>query len=228
VFTRITRELMIAAREGGGDPESNVGLRLAVDKARAANMPKDNIERAIRRGTGDDKDAGHFEEVTYEGYASHGVALIIEVVTDNRNRAVADLRHILGKSGGSLGEGGSVAWQFTRTAHFVLPRSAATFDEVFELAVEAGADDVVEDDGYIEITAPVESFKSISDALAARKLRPEDARLRLVPIHEIELDPGTTVKVMRVIETLEELDDVQNVYANLAISDEALLELETA
>ena len=228
LFTRLTRELMIAAREGGGDSETNVGLRLAVDKARAANMPKDNIERAIKRGTGEDKDAAAFEEAIFEGYASHGVALIIEVVTDNRNRAVADLRHVLGKNGGSLGEGGSVAWQFTRTAFFVLPESAATFDTIFELAVEAGADDVAEYDGVIEITAPVESYKSISDALTARGLRPEDAGLRMVPNHEIELNAEATQKVMRVIETLEDLDDVQNVYSNLAISDEALLELETA
>jgi YebC/PmpR family DNA-binding regulatory protein len=228
VFTRLTRELVIAAREGGGDPETNVGLRLAVDKARAANMPKDNIERAIKRGLGEDKDAAQIEEATYEGYASHGVALIIEVVTDNRNRAVADLRHVLGKSGGSLGEGGSVAWQFSRIAYFVLPADTASFDDIFELAVEAGAADVIEDDGIIEITAPVESFKAISDALSGRGLRPEDAGLRMVPNHEIHLDPETTVKVMRVIEALEELDDVQNVWSNLAISDEALLELESA
>jgi len=228
LFTRLTRELMIAAREGGGDPETNVGLRLAVDKARAANMPKDNIERAIKRGTGEDKDAAEFEEAIFEGYAANGVALIIEVVTDNRNRAVADLRHILNKNGGSLGEGGSVAWQFTRTAFFTLPENAADFDHIFELAVEAGADDVVEYDGTIEITAPVESYKSISDALTARKLRPEDAGLRMVPNHEIELNADATLKVMRVIELLEDLDDVQNVYSNLAISDEALLEIETA
>ncbi|HUF40016.1 MAG TPA: YebC/PmpR family DNA-binding transcriptional regulator [Anaerolineales bacterium] len=228
LFTRITRELMIAAREGGGDPETNVGLRLAVDKARAANMPKDNIERAIRRGTGEDKDANAFEESTFEGYAANGVALIIDVVTDNRNRAVADLRHVLNKHGGSLGEGGSVAWQFTRTAFFVLPVDTAEFDEIFELGVEAGADDVVEAEGYFEITAPVESYKAISDALSARGLRPEDAGLRMVPNHEIELDPATTVKVMRTIETLEDLDDVQNVYSNLAISEEALHQLEMA
>jgi YebC/PmpR family DNA-binding regulatory protein len=218
IFTRLTREIVISAREGGGDLDTNVSLRLAVDKAKAANMPKDNIERAIKRGTGEDKDAADFEEVVYEGYASNGIALIIEVVTDNRNRTVADLRHLLTKSGGSLGENGSVSWQFTRSAFFVLQASEADFDEIFEVTVDAGAEDVIEDGEIIEITAPVESYKAISDAIAAVGLQPADAGLRMTPNHEIDLEPEITVKVMR----------IQNVYSNLAISDEALLELEAA
>jgi transcriptional/translational regulatory protein YebC/TACO1 len=153
---------------------------------------------------------------------------IIEVVTDNRNRTVADLRHLLTKSGGSLGENGSVSWQFTRSAFFVLQASEADFDEIFEVTVDAGAEDVIEDGEIIEITAPVESYKAISDAIAAVGLQPADAGLRMTPNHEIDLEPEITVKVMRIIENIEDLDDVQNVYSNLAISDEALLELEAA
>lgn len=228
VFTRLTKEIVIAARDGGGDPDQNVRLRLAVDKARAANMPKDNILRAIKRGTGEDKEGNAYEEATFEGYASNGVALIIEVVTDNRNRAVAELRHVLSKHGGSLGESGSVSWQFTRTAYFVLSAAGADYDDVFEIVVDAGAEDVIEDGEIIEITAAVGSYGQISDALDTAGLQTEDSGLRMVPNHEIELDPETTVKVMRAIEVLEDLDDVQNVYSNLAISDEALLQIEAA
>ncbi len=228
IFTRLTKEIVIAARDGGGDPESNIRLRLAMDKARAANMPKDNIERAIKRGTGEDKEGNAFEEASYEGYAANGVALIIEVVTDNRNRAVAELRHILNKYGGSLGEGGSVAWQFARMAFFQAPADNNDFDEIFELAVDAGADDVTESNGVIEITAEVDFYKQISDALEAQGIQVEDSGLRMVPNHEVELDIESTMKVMRTIEMLEDLDDVQNVYSNLAISDEVMLQFETA
>ncbi len=228
VFTRISREIVIAAREGGGDMEGNMRLRLAVDKARAANMPKDNIDRAVKRGTGDSKDGNAYEEVTYEGYGPSGVALILEVVTDNRNRAVADLRHILNKGGGGLGEGGSVAWQFARIAYFALPADAADFDKVFELAVEAGANDVTTDDETIEITGDVTSFKHIMEALKRAGLEPDEAGMKMVPEHELHLDTEHTLKVMNVLEALEELEDIQNVYSNLHISDEALLELEGA
>ena len=156
VFTRLTREIVLAAREGGGDAKSNFRLRLAVDKARAENMPKDNIERAIRRGTGEDKEGTVFESIMYEGYVGHGVAVMIEFVTDNRNRTVADLRHALTKAGGNMGELGSVAWQFDRIAYFSFPASAMNFDKAFELGIEAGADDVLEEDGTIEITGPID------------------------------------------------------------------------
>jgi YebC/PmpR family DNA-binding regulatory protein len=228
VFTRVTREIVLAAREGGGDLDANVRLRLAVDKARAVNMPKDNIERAIRRGTGEDKDSAAIEEVTYEGYGPSGVALIIEVVTDNRNRAVADLRHILNKHGGGLGEGGSVAWQFSRQSYFTIPSEGADFDKIFELAVEAGADDVTDDGESIEITGGVTAFRHIMEALRQAGIQPDDAGLKMVPQNELELDTESTTKVMTVIELLEELDDVQNVYSNLHISEAALLQLEGA
>jgi YebC/PmpR family DNA-binding regulatory protein len=225
VFTRYAREIAIAAREGGGDPESNFTLRLAVDRAKAGNMPNDNIERAIKRGTGEDKEGGVLEQITYEGYAPHGVALIVECVTDNRNRTVADLRHVLTKYNGSLGESGSVAWQFTQEAFFVFPQQGKDEDEIFELAVEAGADNVEFADGEAEIVGPVDSFKTIGDAIKAAGIAIEDAGLRMVANQEIELAPSETVQVMRVIESVEELDDVQNISSNLKISDEAIAEI---
>jgi YebC/PmpR family DNA-binding regulatory protein len=228
VFTRITREIVMAAREGGGDPTGNFRLRLAVDKARSENMPKDNIERAIRRGTGEDKDAATFEEVTYEGYASHGVALMIEVVTDNRNRTVAELRHALTQAGGSMGEVGSVAWQFERVAYFSFPSSAMSYDTAFELGIEAGANDVIDDNGTIEIIGPVETFKDIADRLHAAHVQPEEAGLRMIPKQELELELEQTLHVMKALETIEEIDDVQNVFSNLKMSEQALSALEAA
>ena len=218
----------MAAREGGGDPNGNFRLRLAVDKARAENMPKDNIERGIRRGTGEDKDAAAFEQVTYEGYAPHGVAILIECVTDNRNRTVAELRHALTHAGGNLGELGSVSWQFDRVCYFAFQSSAMNYDKAFELGIEAGANDVLDDNGTIEIIGPVETFKDIADRLHAAKVQPDEAGLRMVPKQELELDVDQTVHVMKAIETIEELDDVQNVFSNLRMSEEALAALETA
>jgi YebC/PmpR family DNA-binding regulatory protein len=228
LFTRLTREIVLAAREGGGDPEANFRLRLAIDKARSENMPKENIERAIKRGTGEDKEGSNFEEVMYEGYAPHGVALMIEAVTDNRNRTVAELRHALSRAGGSLAELGAVGWQFERAAYFSFPSSALSYDKAFELALDAGASDVTEDNGTIEIIGPVESFKEIANRLHAAKVQPEEAGLRMIPKQEIELSPEDAVQVLKVIETLEEMDDVQNVYSNLKVSDEALAALESA
>ena len=160
IFTRLAREIAVAAREGGGDPNTNFRLRLAVDKARAENMPKDNIERAIKRGSGDDKDGTAYEEIMYEGYGPKGVAMMIETVTDNRNRSVSEIRHTLSRSGGSMAEVGAVSWQFERVAYFAFSSDELDYDKAFELAIEAGADDVTEDDGLIEITGPVEFLQS--------------------------------------------------------------------
>ena len=228
LFTRLGREISIAAREGGGDPDINFNLRLAIDRARAANMPKDNIERAIKRGTGESKEGGILEEIYYEGYGPHGVAMMIYCVTDNRNRAVADIRHVLTRSGGSMGEGGSVAWQFTRMAYFAISVTQADPDFVFDLAVDAGADDIIIDEETIEILAPVNSFKEISDRLGAEKISFDEAGLRMFPNQEIELAEDKALQVMRVIEDLEDLDDVQNVYSNLLITEEAVAQLEAA
>jgi YebC/PmpR family DNA-binding regulatory protein len=222
IFTSLAREISVAAREGGGDPNSNLRLQYAVDRARANNMPKDNIERAIKRGTGELREGNALEEITYEGYGPHGVALLISCVTDNRNRTVSDIRHILSRAGGSMGEGGSVAWQFTRTAYFSFPAEGCNPDEIFELAVEVGADDVNFDDETIEIVGPIETFKQISDRIREAGIKPEEAELRYLPNNEIELMVDETLQVIRTIEELEDLDDVQNVNSSLTISDEAM------
>ena len=221
-FTRLSREVSLAAREGGGDPDTNFRLRLAIEKARAGNMPKDNIERSIKKGTGDDKDGVVYEEVTYEGYAPKGVAVILDCMTENKNRTVAEVRHGLDKYGGSLGANGSVMWQFDRITFFAFSAEKMDFDSAFELAIEAGADDVTEDDGMIEIVGPVSTYKDISNALRAANVDVEDAGLRMEPKQEMELDVSDAVQVLKVVERLEELDDVQNVYHNMNISDEAM------
>ncbi len=225
VFTKLAREIEIAAREGGGDPESNFSLRLTLENAKNANMPSDNIKRAIKRGTGEDKDAAKMEQVIYEGYAPHGVALMIDCITDNRNRTVADIRHVLSKAGGSMGDSGSVAWQFSRISFFDIPANENDYDTIFELALETGAEDVIEDGDFIEIIGPVEVFKTIHDRLKAEGIKVEDSGLRLQPNQDLSLDLEKTLQVMGVIEKLEDLFDVQSVSSNLEISDEALEKL---
>ncbi|MFN2112899.1 MAG: YebC/PmpR family DNA-binding transcriptional regulator [Anaerolineales bacterium] len=221
-YTKLAREIQIAAREGGGDPETNFNLRLAVDRAKTANMPNSNIDRAIKRGTGEDRDAAEMEKILYEGYAPHGIALLLNCITDNRNRTVAAIRHVLTKHGGSMGSEGSVSWQFTRKSFFTIPAEDASFDTLFEIAAESGADDVVEDDEYFEIVGPVSAFKTIHDKLKAASINSETSGLRMDPNQEVELDLEKTLQVMRVIDTLEELDDIQAVYTNLRITDDAL------
>ena len=226
IYTKLAKEIQIAAREGGGDPDVNFGLRLAVDRAKDANMPSSNIDRAIKRGTGEDRDAAIMEKIHYEGYAPHGVALILNCITDNRNRTVADIRHVLSKHGGTMGQEGSVSWQFTRKSYFNIPCGNHTFDELFEIAIDTGADDVIEEDEYFEIVGPVEIFKKIHDRLKEAAIIPESSGLRMDPNQEVELNLEDTLQVMKTIDILEELDDIQEVYSNLKISDEALVGLE--
>lgn len=228
IFTRLSREIVMSARAGGSDIETNFRLRLAVDKARAENMPKDNIERAIRRGAGEDKDSAVFEEITLEGYGPHGSAMMVACVTDNRNRTVADLRHAFSKSGGNMAEAGAVGWQFDRKSYFAFPASMLGFDKAFELGVEAGADDVIDGGDTIEIFGPVEAFKTIADALHQARVQPEEAGLRMIPKQEVELDVDDTLSVLKMIESIEELDDVQDVFHNVKVSEEALAALEAA
>jgi YebC/PmpR family DNA-binding regulatory protein len=227
IFTRLAREIVISARVGGSDPDTNFRLRLAIDKARAGNMPKENIERAIKRGAGEDKDAAAFEEITFEGYGPNGSALMVTCVTDNRNRTVPEMRHAFSKSGGSMAEQGAVAWQFDRKSYFAFPAEQLNFDKAFELGVNAGADDVVDGGDTIEIYAPVEAFKSIADALHAANVAPEESGLRMIAKQEIELDVQDTLKFMKMAESIEDLDDVQDVFHNVKISDEALAALES-
>ncbi|HOG58217.1 MAG TPA: YebC/PmpR family DNA-binding transcriptional regulator [Anaerolineaceae bacterium] len=226
IFTRLAREITLAAREGGGDPSMNVSLYLAIDRARSSNMPKDSIERAIKRGTGEDKSAAELEELTYGGTLGHGIVALIQCVTENRNRTVAELRHILTRSGGNLADTSSISWQFDRKAIFTVKSDGKNFDKVFEAAVEGGADDVSEEDGYIEIIGSVESFKTIGDSLKKFHIQPEEAGLQMVAQQEMELDKEKTITVLRTIEALEESDDVQNVYSNLRITEEVLADLE--
>jgi len=228
IFTRLAREIVLSARDGGSDIDSNFRLRLAIDKARAENMPKDNIERAIKRGSGDDKDGVVYEELTLEGYGPHGSALLVTCFTDNRNRTVSDLRHAFSKSGGNLAEPGAVAWQFDRKSYFSFPSSQMSYEKAFEFGIVAGADDVVDGGDTIEIYGPIESFKTIADALHQVHVQPDEAGLRMIPKQEMELDVEDTLKVMKMIDSIEELDDVQDVFHNIKVSDEALAVLESA
>mgnify|MGYP001816638301 CR=1 FL=1 len=206
----------------------NLRLQYAIDRAKSQNMPKDGIERAIKRGTGELKDGAQIDEITYEGYAPHGIALMMECVTDNRNRAVADIRHTLSRFVGNFADAGAVAWQFTRISYFAFPLNNHDPDAIFELAVEAGADDVTFVDDLVEIIAAVESFKEISDRLKEADIETQDAELRMVPNNEIELGIEETVQVLKVIEALEDLEDVQRVFSNMLLTDQIMAELEAA
>ena len=227
MFTRLAREIAIAAREGGGDPDVNFNLRLAVDKAKASNMPKDNIERAIKRGTGELK-GEELAEVIYEGYAPNGVALLVQVLTDNRNRTISDVRRILTRQGGTMAEAGAVAWQFERKGYIAIAPNGIDQDTLFEIAVEAGADDVVFSDDLVEVFATVSSFQAVRQALADAGIAFETVELSMIPKTPMQLGEKETLQVMGVIEDLEDLDDVQQVYSNLDISDEILAKYEAA
>jgi len=216
VFTRLIKELMVSARQGGGDESSNARLRTAVAAAKAANMPTANIERAIKRGTGE-LDGVNYEEVTYEGYGPSGVAFIIEVVTDNRNRTVADMRHYLSKHGGNLGESGCVSWMFEKKGLIVIPAAGIEEDELMLLALDAGADDLKQEEESFEITTPPENFETVKEVLEGKGLTIESAEVSMIPKTTIKLQGTQAEKVMRLVDLLEEHDDVQNVYANFDI-----------
>ena len=224
IFTKFAKEIAIAAREGP-DPEMNYKLRLVIDKAKAANMPKDNIERAVRRGAGLEK-GDDLEEISYEGYGPHGVALIIQVVTDNRNRAVADIRRWFNKLGGSLGEAGCVAWQFESKGYLTLEPDGLDPDEIFEVAVEWGADDVVFGDDLIEVFTMPDDFRTVREALEGRGMKLASAEITLVPKTTVALEEKQALQNMNLISNLEELDDVQQVYSNLDITDELMVRFE--
>ena len=213
IFTKLIKEITIAAREGGGDPAGNPRLRLAVDNAKAANMPADNIERAIKKATGELEGVTYLE-LTYEGYASGGIAIIIEVATDNKNRTVADVRHIFSKHGGSMGETGSVAWMFDRKGIISLLSIDRTEDEIMDIALEAGAEDLRTEEGYFEIQTDLESFETVRNALVAADLKIENASLHWIAKNTVSVNGDEAEKVMKLIEAMEDNDDVQNVYSN--------------
>jgi YebC/PmpR family DNA-binding regulatory protein len=221
VFTRLAREITIAARGGGGDPNGNAALRLAVDKARANNMPKENIERAIKRGTGE-LEGGELEEIYYEGYGPHGVALLVKCLTDNRNRTIADVRRVFNRSGGSMAEAGAVSWMFESKGYITVARDKRDPDDVFMMAVEAGAQDVEIGDEFLEVYTAPGDLHWVRESLARQGLTIEDAELAMVAKTQLTLADKETLQAMSMIEALEELDDVQQVYSNLNISDAVL------
>ncbi|TNE76375.1 MAG: YebC/PmpR family DNA-binding transcriptional regulator [Gammaproteobacteria bacterium] len=224
IFTKLIRELVVAAKAGGGAPEDNPRLRAAIDKALANNMKRDTIDKAVARGAGAD-DAENYEEVTYEGYGVGGIAVLVECMTDNRNRTVSDVRHAFSKRGGNLGTDGSVAYLFKRTGQISFPPGV---DEelVMEVALEAGAEDVVSnDDGSVDVLTGWEDFSAVKDALVAAGLAPENAEVTMLASTTVELDKEAAEKLLALVDHLEDLDDVQNVYTNADISEAVMAEL---
>ena len=236
VWARITRDIMTAARDGGGDPSMNARLGLAVDKAKAENMPKDNIERAIKRGTGEI--AGQdYEEAAFEGYGPHGIAVFVDTLSDNNNRTVADLRSLFSKAGGNLGTSGSVAFQFSQRAQFEIPveaegRAPLAEDDLFLLVADAGADDLRledadgDDAAQFVVDAPVEAFGAVSEALASAGVEPSEAGLVRLPTTTTTLEPGDAAAVLRLLEALDDHQDVQAVTSTLELDDAALAAMQ--
>ncbi|MDX8390323.1 MAG: YebC/PmpR family DNA-binding transcriptional regulator [Mariprofundaceae bacterium] len=220
IFTRYIREITIAARSGGDDPDANPRLRTAITAAKGVNMPKDNIERAISRGAGGD-DAVNIEEIRYEGYGQGGVAILVDCMTDNRNRTVSEVRNAFNKGGGNLGESGCVGWMFQQKGLLIFDRDTVSEDALMDVALEAGADDIEDkpDAGCIEVTCGPVAFCQVQEALEAAELKSHVAEVSWIPDNTIEVEGESAEKLLNLIEKLEDLDDVQNVYANFDISD---------
>ncbi len=224
IFTKIARELTVAAKIGGGDPASNSRLRLALDKARAANMPKDNVERAIKKGTGEGNDQ-IFEDITYEGYAPGGVGILVKTLTDNRNRTIMEVRTVITKRGGSMAEAGSVAWQFENKGIIEVPVTACTEDDIMNHALEAGAEDVVTDGDIYSITTEPSEFENVKKHLEDNNIQIDFAELSMKPKTTIDVEGEAAKKLIALVEALEDLDDVQEVYGNYKIDDSVSDEL---
>ena len=218
-FTGLIKEITIAARLGGGDVEFNPRLRLAVDKAKSANMPKDNIERAIKKGTGE-LEGYNLEEISYEGYGPGGVAILIEATTDNKNRTVGELRHFFSKNGGNLGESGSVNWLFEKKGYVVVNRDVVNEDVLFEVALDAGAEDINEDGSNWEILTKLESFQVVQDALSAKNIQILGAEIGMIPQNSVKLDGKYAKQMLKLMDSLENHEDVTNVWANFDLSEE--------
>ncbi|NLZ16237.1 MAG: YebC/PmpR family DNA-binding transcriptional regulator [Desulfobulbaceae bacterium] len=222
MFTKLIKEITLAARTGGGDPMGNPRLRSAITAAKTENMPKDNIDRAIKKGTGD-LDGAVYEEILYEGYGPGGVAILVETMTDNKNRTVADIRHFFAKSGGNLGESNCVAWMFDKKGSMIVNKEDVREDALMELALEAGAEDIVEEeDSYQILTAP-EDFNDVVEQLEANNFQFSDAGLVMIPRTTVEVSEEKTAQsILRLLESLEDHDDVQKVHANFDIPDEIM------
>ena len=218
LFTKFIKEITVAARTGGGDIEGNARLRKAIFDAKAGNMPNDTIDRAVRRGTGEEEGV-NYEEITYEGYGPGGVALLIQSLTDNRNRTVAEIRHAFSKNGGNLGEAGSVGWMFEKKGYIVVDKAAKPEDELFELAIEAGADDLRDDEENFEIITAPDNFENVLAAIKAAGIEPQMAEVEMVPQTYVKLEGQDARQMLKLIEALEDHDDVQKVSANFDISE---------
>jgi YebC/PmpR family DNA-binding regulatory protein len=225
IFTKLAREIMVAARQGGGDPETNFRLRLAVQRARSMNMPQENIQRAVARATGAGDGAAQLEEVTYEGYGPGGVAIFVETLTDNRNRTVAEVRNVFTRNGGSLGENGSVAWLFDQKGVVTVNLDSQDADEVTLQAIDAGATDVNLVDKTLEVYTDLENLEEVRRVMEDAGLEVEAAERAFVPKTVVTLDDQKSTQVVRLIERLEDLDDVQNVSTNLDLSEELVAQL---
>ncbi|MBI2200763.1 MAG: YebC/PmpR family DNA-binding transcriptional regulator [Armatimonadetes bacterium] len=221
LFSKLAREISVAAKEGGGNPEANARLRAAMERAREAGVPSDNIERSIQRGTGQVEGAT-YETITYEGYAPGGVAVMVEVLTDNRNRAASEIRNLFTKNGGTMSEAGSVAWMFDRKGLITVDRSKATEDDVLLAALEAGAEDIRTVGDVFEITTPPDQFFGVKQALGAAKIPITSGDLTMVPKSTVRVEGKEAQQVLRLMEALEDHDDVQHAYANFDIPDEIL------
>jgi YebC/PmpR family DNA-binding regulatory protein len=228
IFTKLIKEITLAARLGGGDIEGNSRLRSAVMAAKEENMPKDNIDRAIKKGTGELGGGAAYEEVTYEGYGPAGVAVIVEVMTDNKNRTVAEIRHIFSKHGGNLGENGCVAWMFDKKGSIVFDKKAVSEDALMESALEAGADDVRDQETEWEVITDPLAFEAVKRAIDQKGWKYLEARVGMIPRNTIKLEAGKAEQMLKLMEKLEDNDDVQNVYANFDISDEVMEKLSTS
>jgi YebC/PmpR family DNA-binding regulatory protein len=223
LFSKLSRAIIVAAKEGGGDPANNLALQNAIEKARSYSMPKDNIDRAIAKGTGEGADAAAFETVVYEGYGPEGVAVIVEALTDNRNRTASDVRHAFTKHGGSLGTTGAVAWQFDRRGVVVVGADGVDEDELFLAAADAGAEDLERDGDVFQVTSEPESLAAVRAAIEAAGFSIESAELSLLPKTTVAVEDETAAKrVLRLMEALEDNDDVQDVYANFDIPERVL------
>ncbi len=224
LFAKLSRAIIVAAQHGGGDPDANLALRYAIDKARKSSMPMDNIERAVRKGCGESS-GEKFEELLYEGYGPDGVAVLCEILTENRNRTASEVRKLFEVHGGNLGATGCVAWMFDRRAVFTVSPESADEETLFEVVLEAGAEDVSHNGELFEVTAQAEDFQNITDALSAADIATESAEITRVPQNTVDLDAKGGRRVLKLLEALEDNDDVQNVTANFSMPDDVMQEL---
>ncbi len=224
LFSRLIKEITIAARMGGGDADGNPRLRSALNAAKAANMPKDNMERAVKKGTGE-LEGSAYEEFNYEGYTPGGAAVLVEVLTDNKNRAASEVRHVFSKHGGNLGESGCVAWMFNKRGLITFDPEEVTEDVIMEIALEAGAEDVSSDESEIEVVTALEDFEAVKAAFEEKGLKYSEAEISMIPQTTVELDAKTATQTMKLMDALDDLEDVQKVWSNFDIPDEVMQSL---